>query len=102
MVANGYIKFFMVHSASQGLNNSANKFVNWWEAKMEAEQKHKVTVEFNNFEWKMLQAACAYDGLAVEEFVKAHALSAVANALVDSGSELERKWAVTVNNPDDP
>ena len=66
---------------------------------MEDDQKHRITVEFTDFEWKMLQAACAYDGLAVEQFVKAHALSAVANALETAGTELEQKWAINLSDP---
>jgi len=54
---------------------------------MEAEQKHRITVEFTDFEWKMLQAACAYDGMSVEEFVKAHTKLAVASALEAAGKK---------------
>jgi uncharacterized protein (DUF1778 family) len=65
---------------------------------MEAEQKHKVTVEFTEFEWKLLQAAAAYDSMSVEKFVKAHVLSAVANSLETAGCELEQKWSVNLTN----
>jgi len=60
---------------------------------MEAEQKHRITVEFTDFEWKMLQAACAYDGMSVEEFVKAHTKLAVASALEAAGKKISRGYS---------